>query len=154
MNTVPATHLKNRLGAVLRQAALGPVAVERHGRVVAWLVPPPDMSPQMKAGPANSPSERSRGRFFGRAEEDRLLTLAASGDFRLSRWRRAGDPELLSGLAATLASVPGFDALRMLVLAEQLHPGMSRADQLSEWLSRTPLRLDRFLPQLAQRMRN
>ena len=40
METVSATRLKNRLVEVLRRAALGPVAIERHGRVVAWLVPP------------------------------------------------------------------------------------------------------------------
>ena len=39
MDTVNATELKNRLGPVLARAELAPVAIERHGRVVAYLVP-------------------------------------------------------------------------------------------------------------------
>lgn len=147
MRTVPATHLKNHLGAVLREAALGPVGVERHGRVVAWLVP--------ATRPARQSTARSSAAAtsFDRSTEERWLKLAASGDLRLSRWRRAGDAEIMAGLAAVLASVPGFDAARMLALAEQLHPGMSKAERLSAWLAVTPLRLDRFLPQLKQRTR-
>ena len=40
MYSVNATELKNRLGPVLARAALERVAVTRHGRVVAYLVPP------------------------------------------------------------------------------------------------------------------
>src|SRR6266496_2000696 len=39
METVKATLLKNRLGEMLARAALAPVAIERHGRIVAYLVP-------------------------------------------------------------------------------------------------------------------
>ena len=37
MKTVPATQLKNRLGEVLERATVSPVAIERHGRIVAFL---------------------------------------------------------------------------------------------------------------------
>lgn len=158
MKTVPATQLKNRLGAVLRQATLGPVAIERHGRVVAWLVPASAVNTDAQTTstpPATRSASKSasvRPTRFGRTEEERLLKLCASGDLRPSRWRRAGDATMVAGIAAILASVPGFDSTRLLALAEQLHPGMSRAENFSMWLSTTPLRLDRFLPQLARRM--
>src|SRR5258708_1109101 len=119
MQTVDATQLKNRLGAVLEQAVLGPIAIERHGRVVAYLVP------------ALPPGKRGRDREvapvhkWGRNDENRVLELCAKGDFRPSRWLRAGSPDMMAGVAAILASVEGFDRNRMLALAERLNPGMS-----------------------------
>lgn len=144
MRTVPATHLKNRLGEVLREAALGPVAIERHGRVVAWLVPPQSASER--------PGKQHQRPAWGRVEEERLLALCASGDLRPSRWARAGDARTMAGVAAMLGSVEGFDQVRMLGLAEQLYPGMSQAPALSRWLSETPVEPARFLPMLKQRM--
>jgi antitoxin (DNA-binding transcriptional repressor) of toxin-antitoxin stability system len=145
METVNATQLKNRLGEVLARATLRPVAIERHGRVVAWLVPPKTVKAQAK---------ESRGApRWSRREEERVLKLCACGDYRPSRWLRAGDPELLSGVAAMLASVHGFDRTRMLVLAERLHPGMSKPSVFSRWLARTPVHAARFLPMLKAQMR-
>jgi antitoxin (DNA-binding transcriptional repressor) of toxin-antitoxin stability system len=146
MKTVPATYLKNRLGEVLREAALGPVAIERHGRVVAWLTPPQDEPLSKRPSP-----ERP---FYGRAEEERLLNLCTSGDFRLSRWARAGDARTMAGVAAMLGPVEGFDHVRMLALAEQLYPGMSKPEELTRWLRETPVQPVRFLPMLKQRMRH
>ena len=40
--TFDATSAKNRFGQVLEAAARGPVAIERHGRVVAYVVAPKD----------------------------------------------------------------------------------------------------------------
>ncbi|MGZ5651394.1 MAG: type II toxin-antitoxin system Phd/YefM family antitoxin, partial [Usitatibacter sp.] len=119
METVNATQLKGRLGDVLARAALGPIAIERHGRVVAYLVPALDPAQ------APLPSSRRKRRSLGRVEEERLLELCASGDFRPSRWERAGDRELLAGIAALLASVDMFDRTRLFALAERLKPGMS-----------------------------
>ena len=42
MKSVAATEAKNRFGRVLEQAMQGTVAIERHGRVVAYLVPARD----------------------------------------------------------------------------------------------------------------
>jgi antitoxin (DNA-binding transcriptional repressor) of toxin-antitoxin stability system len=149
MNTVSATHLKNRLGEVLERAAFAPVAVERHGEVVAYLVSP-------RAFGAGSPAERKKkakgATRWGRREEERVLELCARGDFRASRWARAGDAWLLAGVAAMLASVPGFDRPRMLALAERLYPGMSGEVVFGKWLARTPLDPARFLPMLRSRM--
>jgi antitoxin (DNA-binding transcriptional repressor) of toxin-antitoxin stability system len=149
MKSVPATELKNRLGEALKWAALEPVAVERHGRVVAYLVPPTYARTPARTGRSRPPAAKR----YGRADEERLLELAAGGDFRPSRWARAGDASLLAGLAALLASVPGFDRGRMLGLAERLHPGMSRPEALDHWLATSPVKASRFLPMLAMRMR-
>lgn len=147
MNTVSATHLKNRLGEVLERAAFAPVAVERHGKVVAYLVSPGALG-------AGRPAARAKARVtkWGRREEERVLELCAGGDFRSSRWARAGDAWLLAGVAAMLASVPGFDRPRMLALAERLYPGMSGEETFGKWLERTPLDPARFLPMLRSRM--
>src|SRR5471032_97018 len=40
--TFDATSAKNRFGQVLEAATRGPVAIERHGRVVAYVVAPKD----------------------------------------------------------------------------------------------------------------
>ena len=146
MERVSATELKNRLGPVLARAALSPVAVVRHGRVVAYLVPaaPP---PPRKAGAAFAP------RSLSRAGEDRLVELCASGDLRPSRWLRAGEPRLLAGVAAMLASERGFDRARLLALAERLHPGMSTPAEFGRWLARSPVRPARFLPMIEARRR-
>lgn len=150
MKTVPATHLKNRLGEVLREAALGPVAIERHGKVVAWLVPPRQAASAVP--PARRVKRAGGDEPYGRAEEERLLTLCTSGDFRPSRWFRAGPPERMAGVAAMLGSMPGFDNVRMLALAERLHPGMSRPEMLGKWLAKSPVDPSRFFPMLEARM--
>lgn len=146
METVRATDLKNRLGQVLAKASLGPVAIERHGKVVAYLTPAGASAP-----PPGNPERRRPS--IGRAQEERLVELSASGDYRPSRWSRAGDPWLLAGLAVMLASQPEFDRYRMLALAERLHPGMSKVEQFGPWLERSPLRPDRFLPMVRAAMR-
>ena len=146
METVNATHLKNRLGEVLARAASGPVAIERHGRVVAYLVPPP----------AGNPAPRRSGKraSLGRQEEERLLDLCAGGDFRLSRWRRAGDAQLLAGVAAMLAALGIFNRDRLFALAERLCPGMSSKAGLERWLASGPVRPARFVPMLRARLKS
>src|SRR6202158_2977355 len=143
MDVVKATELKNRLGAVLERAALGRVAIERHGRVVAYLVPVSAgwkrVSPNRKARPQPG---------WSRLDEERVLELCAKGDFRPSRWLRAGDPRTLAGVAAMLASAEGFDRTRMLALAERLSPGMSTPRGFGRWLAGTPVRAERILPML------
>jgi prevent-host-death family protein len=139
MHSVNATQLKNRLGPVLDRAELGPVAIVRHGRVVAYLVP---ASPRPERA-AKAP-RRSKG--LTRAHEERLVRLCASGDLRASRWKRAGDPELLAGVATMLASQPEFDRPRLLALAERLWPGMTSPQGFAQWLARSPVDPSRLLP--------
>ncbi len=143
MEIVKATELKNRLGAVLERAALGRVAIERHGRVVAYLVPAPTR--RMRAPQRPQPG-------WSRLAEERVLELCAKGDFRPSRWLRAGDPRQLAGVAVMLASHDDFDRPRMLALAERLHPGMSTPAGFDRWLSSSPIQAARFLPMLRARM--
>ena len=147
MDTVKATELKNRLGAVLERAALGRVAIERHGRVVAYLVP----VPAAKRASPNRSARREPG--WSRLDEERVLELCAKGDFRPSRWLRAGDPRQLAGVAVMLASQEEFDRPRMLALAERLHPGMSTPAGFGRWLTKSPIQAARFLPMLRARMR-
>ena len=148
METVNATRLKNRLGEVLRRAALGPVAIERHGRVVAWLVPPAGVKARAERSRSAPPAPR-----WARREEERVVELCARGDYRLSRWLRAGEPRALAGVAAMLASQQGFERTRMLALAERLHPGMSTPAEFGRWLARAPVQAARFLPMLKARLR-
>lgn len=149
MDTVDATELKTNLGAVLARAAVGRLAIRKHGRVVAYLVPAREIDAPRKprqARLAPMPSSLSR------AEEERLLQLAASGDIRPSRWRRAGDPQLLAGLAMLLASLDLGDRDRLVALAERLWPGMSTLEVANAWLRRSPVKADRFVPMLRARL--
>jgi antitoxin (DNA-binding transcriptional repressor) of toxin-antitoxin stability system len=139
MEQVDATELKNRLGRVLAKAILAPVAIVRHGKVVAVLGPP-----GTPANPARRKASHRAG--YSRAREEELVRLCARGDFRPSRWQRAGDRRTLAGIAVMLASQPEFDRVRLLALAETLEPGMSRAGAFARWLAETPVRASRFLP--------
>jgi antitoxin (DNA-binding transcriptional repressor) of toxin-antitoxin stability system len=152
MDAVDATELKTNLGAVLARAAVERLAVRKHGRVIAYLVPAREHdAPRNKRAPKLGRMPKS----LSRAEEERLVKLAASGDTRPSRWRRAGDPQLLAGLAALLGSLDLGHRERLFALAEQLWPGMSTLAVANEWLRRSPVKADRFVPmlraQLAQR---
>ena len=143
MHTVDATELKNRLGAVLARAALGPVAIRRHGRVVAYLTP---------AAPKVGPFRATRHAGLSRPAQERLARLCASGDLRPSRWRKAGDGQLMAGVATMLASQPGFDRVRLLALAEQLDPGMTDPERFGQWLLHTPVKAARLMPMVRAEM--
>lgn len=147
MDTVSATTLKNRLGEVLARAALVPVAIERHGRVVAYLVPP-----ATSTKPVHRRRKAKGSSDLGRLAEERLVRLCASGDYRPSRWLRAGDPWLLAGVATMLASVEEFDRNRLLGLAERLHPGMSKSEEFGRWLESAPVQAARLLPMVRSTM--
>lgn len=145
--TVSATSLKHRLGEVLHLATLGRVAIVRHGRVIAYLVP----AAAPKALRARPGKARTHG--LSRQEEERLLELCASGDFRPSRWRRAGDAKLLAGLAALLGSAGLFDPARLFALAERLKQGMGTVRGFGAWLESAPVDPARFLPMLEARLK-
>jgi hypothetical protein len=95
----------------------------------------------------------ARSEAFGRAREEALLELAASGDTDPAAWRRFGEPFFMGGLAMLLAAARGFDRRRYLELAEALHPGMSRPEVFALWLERSPLSPSRFLPLARHRSR-
>ncbi len=148
MKTVAATEIKNRFGAVLGEAMHGAVAIERHGRVVAYLVPARDYAgPGAVGGAAREMPER-----FGREDEERLLALCASGSLHADTWRRHGPAFFMAGLATLLASARGFARERLLALARELYPGMADAGTFARWLERSPLRAARFLPILRKRL--
>jgi antitoxin (DNA-binding transcriptional repressor) of toxin-antitoxin stability system len=149
METIDASDLKTSLGAVLARAAVQKIAIRRHGRVVAYLIPARQVeTPRRGAHSRADPMPRS----LSRAAEERLLDLAASGDTRPSRWRRAGNPRLLAGLAALLGSLDLGDRERLFALAEHLWPGMSTLEVANEWLRHSPIKADRFVPMLKARL--
>ena len=137
MRSIDASDLKRRLGKVLDLATVAEVEIRRHGRVIAVLGPP--RKPRIPL-----PSTNVRRRWT-QAREARMAALCAAGDLRLSRWRRAGDPKILAGIAALLASVDGIDSNRAIALAESLAPGMGTVDGLSQWLETTPVDVAHFL---------
>lgn len=146
MQIIDATELKTNLGDVLARAAVDKLAIRKHGRIVAYLVPARDVEQRQKQRQERMP------RSLSRAQEERLLELAASGDTRPSRWRRAGPPQLLAGLAALLGSLDLGNRERLLALAEQLWPGMSTLEVANEWLRHSPIKADRFVPMLRARL--
>lgn len=88
---------------------------------------------------------------FGRAREEDLLELCASGNTEVSVWQAQGSGFFMGGLAMLLASVTGFDRRRHIELAEALHPGVSQPEVFDLWLQRSPVRPARFLPLLRHR---
>ncbi len=146
MYAVNATELKNRLGPVLARAALERVAIMRHGRTVAYLVPADSGASRRTAGSGHR-------RSLDRHEEERLVRLCAGGDLRPTRWMRAGDRRLLAGVATMLASQPEFPRMRLLALAERLHPGMSTPELFARWLETAPVKAARLLPMVRAEMR-
>ena len=144
MKTVAATEAKNRFGQVLEQAMHGAVAIERHGRVVAYVVPARDY-----AGPGAGHEMPMR---YGRAVEEGLLAFCASGRLEADLWRQQGSPFFMAGLATMLASARGFPRERLLALARELYPGMADAATFARWLERSPVRAARFVPVLRKRL--
>lgn len=149
MDAIDATELKTNLGDVLARAAVDTLAIRKHGRVVAYLVPAREFEQPRKRRKAKL---ASMPKSLSRSEEERLLGLAASGDTRPSRWRRAGDPQLLAGVAVLMGSLDLGPRERLFALAERLWPGMSTIEVANECLRRTPVKADRFVPMLRARL--
>jgi prevent-host-death family protein len=149
LDEIDATELKTNLGDVLARAAVDTLAIRRHGRVVAYLVPARQFEAPRKE---RKTKLASMPKSLSRSEEERLLELAASGDTRPSRWRRAGDPQLLAGVAVLMGSLDLGPRERLFALAEHLWPGMSALEVANEWLRRTPVKADRFVPMLRARL--
>ena len=145
MQTVTASELKQRLGELLDLASVTPLAIERHGRVVAHLVPVREPRPMRRV------ASHVRGAGLTRRQEERLLDLVAKDDLRPTRWRRAGDARFMAGFAAFLGSVEQGDRGRLFALAEQLFPGSSSPAALRDWLHESGVDPARLLPMLAAR---
>jgi hypothetical protein len=106
---------------------------------------------------AKTGAASSTGHFpqqFDRDDEARLVALAASGTLDPDRWRSAGPPFFVAGLAVMLASVRDSDRHGLLNLAETLHPGSSTPEVFQLWLDRSPVKPSRFVPMLDARQRH
>ncbi len=101
---------------------------------------------------SDSGSEGNSRGPFGRAKEEVLVELCASGNVDPAEWRRHGDDFFMAGVATLLGSVRGFDRRVYLDLAEALYPGMSYVETFDVWLQRSPLRAARFVPRLKRRL--
>ena len=105
----------------------------------------------LAAVPARIEGDGHLPKTFGRAEEGALLEFCTTGDLRPESWAAQGPAFFMAGLATLLASARGFERRRYLDLAEALHPGMTVPEVFAVWLSRSPLRAARFLPQLRKK---
>ena len=85
---------------------------------------------------------------YGREEEEKFLDLCSEREPDLARWRSAGPPFFMGGLAVMLAGARGYDRARYLDLAESLHRGITTPEVFSAWLAQSPLRPSRFRPML------
>ncbi len=103
----------------------------------------------------DTPALTADGHFPSRVDrdyEEQLLQLAATRKLDAKQWLAAGPAFFVAGLAVMLASVRGMDRRKLLVLAEQLHPGSSQPEVFSLWLARSPVRPSRFVPMLTERL--
>lgn len=110
MKTFDATSAKNRFGQLLEACAHAPVAIQRHGRVVAYLVPP-------TAFPAVP--ERMQDRLAGRLREAGVVYATVFGSLARGEQRMDSDidvavsfgrpmsPDLRMALIGIVAAVSG-----------------------------------------------
>ena len=97
-------------------------------------------------------ADSSETAVFGRAREEALLDLCASGNTEPAAWLAQGGGFFMGGLAMLLAGASRFDRRRYIELAEALHPGISHPEVFELWLQRSPVRAARFLPLLRHRV--
>lgn len=90
---------------------------------------------------------------YGRAEEEALLNLCASGSLDTQIWLDAGSPWFMAGVAMLIARGEGAERQARLHLAEALYPGMSSVEFFGQWLTVSPIKPSRFLPMLDRRLR-
>ncbi|MDE2305723.1 MAG: hypothetical protein KGL34_09195 [Gammaproteobacteria bacterium] len=82
-----------------------------------------------------------------------MLNLCRERPLDVARWRESGPAHFLAGLAVLVASAPQVDRGAWLALAEALEPGSTTVESFQQWLRDSPVRASRFLPMLAERMR-
>lgn len=137
-----ATQAKNRFGQVLEAAIRAPVAIEKNGRTVAYVV----SAGEFARGGAGG----GTGQAGARAKEARLVELAARGDTDPVAWRTLGAAEDMAGVALTLASARGFERRRWLALARALDASMLEPERFSAWLTKRYVDPARFVPMVRQ----
>ena len=130
MTTFDATAAKNRFGQLLEASARAPVAVERHGRVVAWVV-----SPSVFEGSPESPGERIAARLRaagavyavvfgsvarGEARPDSDIDVAASFGRPMSADLRMAVIGLVADAAGRPVDLVDLESASGLVLARAL----------------------------------
>jgi hypothetical protein len=84
--------------------------------------------------------------------EEKLVDLCASRDLDPARWAGAGPRFFMAGLAVMMASTGDADRRGLLALADWLHPGASEVAVFNQWLHRSPVRPERFLPLIDARL--
>lgn len=90
---------------------------------------------------------------FGRAEEQALLDLCASGSADVRHWLAGGPRWFMAGVAMLMARGTGPQRKNMALLAEALCPGMSTVESFNQWLLLSPVKPTRFLAMLEHRRR-
>ena len=85
---------------------------------------------------------------YTRELEEELVTLAASGDRSIERWRSLGSDFFMAGLAILLAGSNVLPRKPYLDLADRLCPDATTIEGFQSWLDHSPLKPERFLPQL------
>ncbi|MGQ0653333.1 MAG: type VII toxin-antitoxin system MntA family adenylyltransferase antitoxin [Betaproteobacteria bacterium] len=130
MASFNATAAKNRFGELLEAAARGPVAIERHGRVVAYVVAPGHFAAQRgtveerlagrlrAAGAAYAAIFGSLARDEARADSD--LDLAVSFGKPMSADLRLAVTGLAADVAGRSVDLVDLEAAQGLILARAL----------------------------------
>ncbi len=72
------------------------------------------------------------------AYEDDLLDLLNAPRVDERRWRAAGPPYFMAGIAVALAGLHEASRVAWLAYAEGLHPGITQPGVFERWLARTP----------------
>ena len=88
---------------------------------------------------------------YGRAEEERLVRLCASGTLDVRQWLDAGPRRFMAGLALLMAGRRDADREALVALAAALDPAILRGDVFQAWLDKSSLKPSRFFPLLDQR---
>lgn len=125
-----ATAAKNRFGELLEASARGPVAIERHGRVVAYVVAPGHLAAQpgtleerlahrlRAAGAAYAAVFGSVGRGEARADSD--LDIAVSFGRPMSSDLRMAVTGIAADVAGRSIDLIDLEAVEGLILAQAL----------------------------------
>lgn len=151
MTTVDATAAKNRFGEILEACARGPVAIRRHGRIVAHLVAPgTDTAAPVEervsrclaaAGARYATLFGSLARGTARADSDIDVAVwfgrRMSSDLRMAITRLVADASGRAVDLVDLDSAPPLVLARALAGRELVCDGAATRARMAERLART-----------------